>query len=333
SVDRDDDLGTKANIDGPVIGREEVIKAATMLAVKDPEDSDANALFSAVKLYDELKGKYKVNVVALTGSKRIGIESDKKIGEQLSAVLKKYPSDYAILVTDGSEDEHVMPIIQSRIPILSVKRVIIKQSEQLESTYYKIKDFIKESMENPKFSRLIFGLPSIMLLTFAIFGSEGYRLILGIAGLYLFVKGFKLEEYATNIIDELKTSFIRRRLSFFLYIISIAIFSIAIFRGYNYGMEWVNMGIFESAAAFLNNSIYIFWIAGSVAWIGKVVGSKKINVLSILPIPLFGLAITIVIFNASILILQPDFSPFSFVISIIIGFVLIFLAIIMERFS
>ena len=333
SVDRDDDLGVKAGIKGPVIGRDNIIKAATQLAIADPEDSDANALFSSVKLYDELNGKYTVEVVALTGSRSVGIESDKRIGEQLKDVLKKIKADYAILVSDGSEDENVLPIIQSHLPVLSVKRVIIKQSEQLESTYYKIKDFIKESMENPKLARLIFGIPSLVLLTFAIFGAEGYRIILGILGAYFFIKGFKLEEYAFSVINEFRTSFVARRLSFFLYIISIVTIFIGIFRGHTASLEYLNIGIFESAAAFLNSSIYIFWIAGSIAWVGKTMGSEKKSILNILSIPIFGLALAIVIFSSTVLILEPEFSPFNFIMSIIIGFVLIFTAIVMERKS
>jgi putative membrane protein len=47
-VDRDDDLGRKVGIDGPVVGRDAVEEAARRLALADPEDSDANGLFAAV---------------------------------------------------------------------------------------------------------------------------------------------------------------------------------------------------------------------------------------------------------------------------------------------
>jgi len=53
-VDRDDDLGFKARIDGPIVGREACLHAATSLGLADPEDSDVNALFETVRLYDEL---------------------------------------------------------------------------------------------------------------------------------------------------------------------------------------------------------------------------------------------------------------------------------------
>jgi len=53
-VDRDDDLGTKAKVVSPVVGREAAISAATKLALADPEEADANAIFAAVRKYDEL---------------------------------------------------------------------------------------------------------------------------------------------------------------------------------------------------------------------------------------------------------------------------------------
>ena len=52
NVDRDNDYGDKAQIEGPVIGYSECYAAAVKLVSIDPEDSDANALFGAlIKLY------------------------------------------------------------------------------------------------------------------------------------------------------------------------------------------------------------------------------------------------------------------------------------------
>ena len=42
-VDRDADLETKAGIQTPIVGRGENLDAAVALALKDPEEPDANA--------------------------------------------------------------------------------------------------------------------------------------------------------------------------------------------------------------------------------------------------------------------------------------------------
>ena len=43
SVDRDDDIGGKAKIESPAVGREACLNAANTLALADTEDSDVNA--------------------------------------------------------------------------------------------------------------------------------------------------------------------------------------------------------------------------------------------------------------------------------------------------
>jgi len=191
NVDRDDDLGSKAGVKGPVIGKEKLIESATKLGLADPEDSDCNAIFEAVKISEELKGKYKTEAAIVTGSRNVGIESDAIIQKQLNAVIKKTKPDYVVLVTDGSEDDAVIPIIQSKVPILSVHTVIVRQSENLESTYYKIKEFLHETMEDPKTSRIVFGIPAAALILYAIFDYNGWRLIVGLLGAYFFIKGFR----------------------------------------------------------------------------------------------------------------------------------------------
>jgi putative membrane protein len=329
-VDRDNDVGHKTGIEGPIIGKEKALEAATKLSLKDPEESDSNAIFGAVKLLDELGEKYDAEVVVITGHKNRGIDADKEVSRQLDDVLSKRPSDFVILVTDGMDDEYVVPVIQSRIPILSVKRIIVKQAEQLESGYYAIKDFLKETLDNPKFARLFFGLPAIALLLYAALGETGWRVIIIVVGAYLFIKGFKLEDYIFSAFGEFKESFTRRRFSFFMYIVAMAVTVLALYRGYNAVMDFVNMGIFEAAAAFFVASIYFFWIAGAISWLGKNLRLKEKKTSRIVSIPLFGLAATLVIYNASELILTPTISSFNFLLSIAVGFVLAFMALTIE---
>jgi len=330
NADRDNDLGQKLGIKGPVMGKEKIIKAAVNLSLKDPEESDSNAMFGTVKLLDEIKNKYDAEAVVLTGHKNRGIDADRSIARQLDYVLEKRPSDYVILVTDGMDDEHVIPVIQSKIPILSVKRIIVRQSERLESGYYKIKDFIKETMENPKFARLIFGLPAIVLLMYALLGETGWRAIIGVIGAYLFIKAFKFEDYILGGVNELKESFTRRRFAFFMYIVAIAVTALALYRGYNSITDFINIGLFEAIAAFLSSSVYFFWVSGTVAWLGRNAVSLKRKASRIVSVPLFSLAATIVIYNASEIILNPTMSTFNFILSIVLGFILAFMGVAAE---
>lgn len=332
SIDRDNDIGEKTGIKGPIVGKDNVLRAANALGLVDPEDTDFNTLFQAVKVFNEMSKTYNTEVAAITGDKNVGLESDKKISEQLNRVLKKFPADYVVLVTDGAEDEHTIPIIQSKVPILSVNRLVVRQAEELESSYYKIKDFIEESLENPKYSRLVFGLPAISMLLYGLFGSEGWRAILGILGVYLLIKGFKLEKYILSVVNELRTSFTRRRFAFFTYIVAIGFALLGTFNGYTNMMDWMKVGFFEGIAAFINTSVYNYFLAGTSAWIGRSisVSKQKRKGRTIVSVPLFGLAISLVIFTSSEIILRPDISIINFIFSIIIGFAILFVALLIE---
>ena len=79
-IDRDDDIGKKAGIVSPVVGRNACLEAAQRLALEDPEDDDSNAIFGAVKTYEDLISKgYTAEVVTIAGDKNRGVQADEKL--------------------------------------------------------------------------------------------------------------------------------------------------------------------------------------------------------------------------------------------------------------
>src|ERR687898_1955577 len=118
-VDRDDDIGSKGGLQTPVVGRSSCINAGIRLAIEDPEDPDANAIFGAVKRYEELVSKgYETEVALVAGKVNRGIEADEKIGSEVDRVLAQYHADAAVIVSDGEDDEAVVPIIQTMIAVI-----------------------------------------------------------------------------------------------------------------------------------------------------------------------------------------------------------------------
>ena len=88
-VDRDDDLGTKAGINGPVIGREENLKASISLGLADPEEVDTNTLLSGLQLYDDLlKRGMDAEIATISGDSHVGFQSDLILATQLENVLE-----------------------------------------------------------------------------------------------------------------------------------------------------------------------------------------------------------------------------------------------------
>jgi len=206
-VDRDDDIGTKAEIKTPVLGRKENINAATSLALKDPEEPDANAMFEAVRIYDHLregsKGQEEYEVATIAGSDLGGVGADRQLVAELTEVLSVFPATDVILVTDGYTDEAVLPLVESRVPVTSVRRVIVKHSKSIEETAVLFTRYLKTLTENPRYSRILLGLPGILLIVLGVLAVFNWLSYAGIAflivfGAFLFVRGFRLDKTALN---------------------------------------------------------------------------------------------------------------------------------------
>ncbi len=225
-VDRDDDLGKKAKIIGPVIGRQANVQAATNLLLHDPEEVDANAMFQAVKIYDEITKTKKAEIVTITGDNSLGYKADKKLVTQLESILQQFHATSCIFVTDGADDEEILPLISSRVKIDSKKTVVMKQAKELEKTYVTLLGKLKE----PYYARLFFGIPALILISFLISDTLGYgwKPIIGIVGLYLLLKGFGVEEFMINTIRNLIMPSTKMALVVYVPILALAIISLSI---------------------------------------------------------------------------------------------------------
>ncbi len=228
AVDVDNDLYRKTGIGGPLVGRVQNLNGATQLALADPEDTDSNTMFQAVKTYDELKSEgYAVSVATITGAESEGYAADREITHQIELVLEQTKADSCIFVTDGASDERVLPLVESRIKIGSVKSVTVKQSKALESTYITVLEKLKE----PHYARIIFGIPALLFLLFAISYTVGFgwQMPVGLVGLYLLIKGFGLEE---RLIESFRGfGFSVDRMSFVFYLSTLVFFIAGIFVG------------------------------------------------------------------------------------------------------
>ncbi|XRO76430.1 DUF373 family protein [Methanocaldococcus sp. 10A] len=188
-VDIDDDIGRKAGLNTPILGRDENIKALIKLGLADPGDSDVNAILGGVKIYDELKASGKdVEIAIISGD--VNVESEKcalRLKEQIDFLLYLYNPDFIYLVSDGKEDEMILKYLESKNVFVWKKRVVVKQSETLESTYYLIQEFIKKTME--EYIPLILTFTGFSLILYAIFADIGWRIVVGIIGLYILSEG------------------------------------------------------------------------------------------------------------------------------------------------
>ena len=165
TVDRDNDLGVKAGIRGPVIGRKNALNAVLRLGIADPEESDTNAILGALhhhdKMVEDAKANDELEIAILTGDVRVGPRSDRAIASQLEEVIKEFQPDSAVLVTDGADDEASLPIITSRIRVDHIEKIIVRQNRGIESTYY----YIIKAVEDPRWrARLLIPVAIFLML-------------------------------------------------------------------------------------------------------------------------------------------------------------------------
>jgi putative membrane protein len=207
-VDRDGDLETKAGIKTPLMGRTANIDAAVSLALRDPEEPDANAMFEAIRLNDHLQNEKKpeetFEVATISGSELGGVGADRKLVAELNTILNSFSANEVILVTDGYSDEAVLPLVESRVPVSSVRRIVIKHSESIEETAALFSKYIRLLMDNPRYSRIALGVPGLLLFILGILAIfPGYLnyyfiVIILILGGFMLGKGFGVDKATKN---------------------------------------------------------------------------------------------------------------------------------------
>ncbi|MFA5267521.1 MAG: DUF373 family protein [Methanoregula sp.] len=316
SVDRDDDIGWKAKIESPAVGREACLKAANTLALVDPEDSDVNAIFSAVKIFDELSAKGEDTEIAVVAGNHLHmIEGDRRIATSLKQVVSETGVTNCILVTDGAEDEYVIPIIQSLIPVTSVRRVIVNQMPNLEGTYY----ILKKLLDDPKISRMIFIPLGLAMLLYAIaylldFPGIATFIVIGVIGFYMLYKGFGFDEIFHGIIDSLRVSLQRGRFSFVTYTITIILVLMGIIQGFLTILQYysTDYGVIYFLMLFVYGAIGWLIAGGLVLSIGIIIDvytNERDRLGKVIVFPFFVTAIGLILYCASLFTLPVKEMP------------------------
>lgn len=312
-IDRDNDLGEKAKLETPIVGREANVQAAVALGIADPEDSDTNTIFGGIRILDELRAKgTDAEIASFAGDKNVGVISDQKISEQLETFLNMYDVQRAIFVSDGAEDETLVPIVQSRMRIDSVKRIVIMQSQNLESTYY----ILKHVFSDPKISQTFFVPLGLAFLIYAIFLLADYPdgAVIGIlaaVGLYMLYRGFGLDDLVALEKEKLWDAFLEQRMVFISYTASLLTLLVATVYGtmevwklYSADGVWYQ-GILTLVSVFINASVW--WYAGAMllADLGKIFDLKMENkpIYKNVAISLFVIATGLLFWGASTYIL------------------------------
>ena len=277
-VDRDDDIGAKTGLRGPIVGRDANLAAAMRLAIADPEDSDVNALFSAISIFD---GYWRENpdaeIATICGDVHVGTVSDIELTRQLDQLLRDLRPERVFLVSDGAEDEAFAPIISSRIRVDHVRRVYVRQTPTAESLYYTL----GRQLKNPRVRRKIVAPLGFVLLLFgAIYlawptAAGGLALLL--AGFYLIVISLPVSSFRDvfekggHYYQRVRDSVASGELAIFFNVSALILILVGVFFGADLASRSGETSYVARFLSFVFGSVWFFVIGALAFEGGKVI--------------------------------------------------------------
>jgi putative membrane protein len=311
-VDLDDDIGRKTGIETPVVGRERVETAAVALATADPEDSDVNVLFKGVNVATELADE-SVVVAAVAGENGDDVRANRRVGEEVDEILAGLETGEevrALVVTDGAQDESVMPVIRSRIRIDGVRRVVVRQAQDLESMYYTI----KQVLDDPETRGTLLVPLGILLMIYPLAVVSSYfdmpgvvlGLTSGLMGLYLLGRGIGLGSTLDRTVDRVRNGLYDGRVTIVTTLVAIVILLVGGINGADQ-LEATRagastpLGAIETAAAIAYGATAWFAAAGLATSFGQITDEYLAGTLEwrYLNAPIYVGSIAIVLYAAS----------------------------------
>ena len=200
-VDRANDIGRKSGITTPVVGWEAVRSLVTDVGLADPEDAVVNSILESLRVARDLQDEGEETVVAVvSGAGESSVGRDRALSSGIDTVIEGRDIDGVIVVVDSAADERAVPIVESRLPVDSVDRVVVRQARDIESTYYLLKQFmgdekLRETVLVPLGIAMIL-LPILLVQFSPAVALAGLTSLLGAALLYY---GLGIDEFAESL--------------------------------------------------------------------------------------------------------------------------------------
>ncbi|WP_255170261.1 DUF373 family protein [Natrononativus amylolyticus] len=232
-LDRTDDVGRKTGLRSPVVGWEAVRALVTDVGLADPEDSSVNSLLEALRVAQSLRDDDEETVVAVvSGDRESMVSADRAVARQIDDLIAEYEPESAVVVIDSAEDERLVPIVESRVRVDSVDRVVVRQARDIESTYYLLKQFLADE----ELRQTILVPLGLTLLVFPVlamqFGTaEGAATITTVIGLFLLYKGFSVDELLTGLARRTRESLYTGQVSVVTYVVAAGLTFVGLFVG------------------------------------------------------------------------------------------------------
>ncbi|MFW6376494.1 MAG: DUF373 family protein [archaeon] len=301
-VDRSDGVGRTTGHETPVAGWEAVRSLVIDVGLVDPEDSAVNSLLEGLRVARDLQdGEGEEAVVAVVSGSGDSVNADRTVARQMDELIAEYAPDSAIVVIDSAEDERVVPIVESRVRVDSVDRVVVRQARDIESTYYLLKQFLAdEELRQTILVPIGVALVVFPALSMVAGPTIAIATITAVIGLFLLYKGFGIDERLTRIASEAREALYSGQISVVTYVIAAGLTLAGVFAGALgvSGLPPATEGVFLPAMQFSYDSVPWLAMAALAASTGRVL-DEAIQEESVpsafLNLPFFAVAVGLVI--------------------------------------
>lgn len=232
-VDRSNDVGRKAGVVPPVVGWEAVRSLVTDLGLSDPEDAGVNSLLESLRVARDLQDGGEESVVAVvSGAGDSAVRADRTLAAQLDDVLAGNDVDSAIVVIDSATDERAVPIVESRLTVDSVDRVVVRQARDLESTYYLLKQFMAD--EELRETVLVPVGVGLLILPVLLYQFSTAIAVAGVASLFgamLLYYGLGIDTFVESLPDRAREALYSGQVSVVTYVVGLGLTLVGAFLG------------------------------------------------------------------------------------------------------
>ncbi|MES3517450.1 MAG: DUF373 family protein [Natronomonas sp.] len=229
-VDRDGNLCPN----GAIVGWEAVHGLVTDVGVDDPEDSRVNCLLETLRVARDLRDAGQEAIVAVVSGSGDGVGSDRGVARQVDSLVAEYDPDSAIVVTDSASDERLVPIIESRVRVDAVDRVVVRQSHDIHSTYYLLKQFLgDEELRGTVLVPIgvaLLALPALLFIVDSV--AVTVAVIAATTGLFLLYKGLGIDTLVAGLPSKVRDAFYSGRVSLVTYVVGAGLALVGVFAGF-----------------------------------------------------------------------------------------------------
>jgi putative membrane protein len=232
-VDRTGDIAETADVETPVAGASAVESLVLSVGLADPEDSGVNTLLEGLRVARDLEGEEEAVVAVVSGTGEGVVGTDRAVAAQVEELLAEYDPDSAVVVLDSAEDERLVPVIESRVPVDGVDRVVVRQARDLESTYYLLKQFLADEELRATvlvpLGIVLLVFPALMMLTGSL--AVAAATITAVLGLFLLYKGLGVEDYLADVPTEARDALYSGQVSVVTYVVAGGLALVGVFVG------------------------------------------------------------------------------------------------------